>query len=141
MAKSKTVKLKPFQKVLNVLISGKPVTKDEIDARFGSEIQMYRISTYMWHVKTFAGGIVKSIKDGRKVTAYQLMNVEQITKYMNDNRVMLNQTQEQLTDSFIDENAGKPLNSGEKKKDTKKAEKLADISQPVETQVTEPVAE
>ena len=28
--KTKAVKLKPFQKVLTVMISGKPVTKDEI---------------------------------------------------------------------------------------------------------------
>ena len=43
---------------------------------------MYRLSTYIWHVKTFAGGVVKAIKDGRKVTAYQLCNVEEVKKYM-----------------------------------------------------------
>jgi hypothetical protein len=43
--KTKVVKLKPFQKVLQVLISGNPVTKEELDTLLGKQIQMYRIST------------------------------------------------------------------------------------------------
>ena len=74
MARGKSTKLKPFQKLLTVMVSGKPVTVDEIDTLLGKEIYMYRFSTYMWHIKTNANGVVKSIKDGRKVTAYQLMN-------------------------------------------------------------------
>ena len=75
MAKvAKKMKLKPFQKLLTVMISGKPVTKDEINTLLGHEIFMYRISTYMWHIKTQANGTVKVIKDGRKVKAYQLVN-------------------------------------------------------------------
>jgi hypothetical protein len=64
------------------MISGKPTTKVEIETLLGNEIYMYRLSTYIWHVKTFAGGVVKAIKDGRKVTAYQLCNVEEVKKYM-----------------------------------------------------------
>lgn len=87
MAKTATVKkikMKPFQKLLTVMVSGEPVTKDEIDALLGKEIQMYRLSTYMWHIKTnpLANGIIKVIKDGRKVAAYQLMNVTEIKTYM-----------------------------------------------------------
>ena len=64
------------------MISGKPVTIDEIDATLGKEIYMYRLSTYIWHIKTFANGVVKPIKDGRKVTAYQLVNVDEVKEYM-----------------------------------------------------------
>ena len=78
----KQIRLKPFEKLLTVMISGKPVTKVEIETLLGNEIYMYRLSTYIWHIKTFADGVVKAIKDGRKVTAYQLMNVADVKKYM-----------------------------------------------------------
>jgi rRNA maturation endonuclease Nob1 len=77
-----STKLQPFQKLLTVMVSGKPVTIDEIDATLGKEIYMYRLSTYIWHIKTFANGIVKPTKDGRKVTAYQIVNVDEIKEYM-----------------------------------------------------------
>jgi hypothetical protein len=80
--KTKTMKLKPFQKLLTLMISGKPVTVDEIDTLLGKEIYMYRLSTYIWHIKTVANGVVKAIKTGRKVTAYQVMNVDQVKEYM-----------------------------------------------------------
>ena len=82
MARGKSTKLKPFQKLLTVLQSGKPVTIEEIDATLGKEIYMYRLSTYMWHIKTQANGTVKAIKDGRKVTAYQIVNVADVKEYM-----------------------------------------------------------
>lgn len=83
MAKTKTVKLKPFEKLLVAcLISGKPVTKQEIETLLGNEIYMYRISTYIWHIKTIANGIVKVIKDGRKVSGYQLVNVDEVRGYL-----------------------------------------------------------
>lgn len=103
MSKTKTVKLKPFEKVLNVLISGKVTSKEELDALLGKEIMMYRVSTYMWHIKTIANGIIRVAKDGRKVTGYQLVNVCEVTKYLEDNGVLL-----------------------------AKVEKLIDIAQPVE---------
>jgi hypothetical protein len=78
----KAIKLKPFQKLLTVMISGKPTTVEEIGALLGKEIQMYRLSTYIWHIKTNADGVVKAIKDGRKVTAYQIVNVPDVKKYM-----------------------------------------------------------
>jgi len=80
--KTKTMKLKPFQKLLTLMISGKPVTIEEIDTLLGKEIYMYRLSTYIWHIKTVANGVVRAIKTGRKVTAYQLVNVDQVKEYM-----------------------------------------------------------
>jgi hypothetical protein len=84
MARGKSNKLAPFQKLITIMISGKPVTLEEMDTLLGDEIYMYRISTYMWHIKTLAGGTVKTIKDGRKVAAYQIMNVKDVKAYMDE---------------------------------------------------------
>jgi len=80
---SKVTKLAPFQKLLTVMISGKPVMLTEIDTLLGKEIYMYRMSTYMWHIKVNANGVVKPIKDGRKVIGYQIMNSSEVKEYMN----------------------------------------------------------
>jgi len=80
-------KLKPFEKLLTIMISGKPVTKEEMNALLGKEIFMYRISTYMWHIKTIANGVVKPVKDGRKVIGYQICNVDEVKDYMKRNDV------------------------------------------------------
>jgi hypothetical protein len=85
MARGKSSKLKPFEKLLTIMVSGKPVSIEEIDTTLGSEIHMYRLSTYIWHIKKFANGVVKAIKDGRKVTAYQIVNVAEVKQYMKDN--------------------------------------------------------
>ena len=65
------------------MVTGKPITKEEIEATLGNEIHMYRLSTYMWHIKVNANGVIKVIKEGRKAVAYQIMNPDEIKKYMN----------------------------------------------------------
>lgn len=87
----KQKKLKPFEKLLTVMISGEPVSKETIETLLGKEIYMYRISTYMWHIKTFANGVVKTHKDGRKAVAYQIVNVNEVKKYMKQNDVPFSQ--------------------------------------------------
>lgn len=82
MARGASSKLKPFQKLLTLMVSGNVVTVDEIDTLLGKEIYMYRLSTYMWHIKTNANGIIRPTKDGRKVTGYQLCNVDEVKEYM-----------------------------------------------------------
>jgi hypothetical protein len=82
MARGKSSKLKPFEKLLTIMVSGKPVTIEEIDATLGKEIYMYRLSTYMWHIKVHANGVVRPVKDGRKVTAYQIVNVDEVKKFL-----------------------------------------------------------
>ena len=69
MARGKSEKVAPFQNLLTVMVLGK-------------EIHMYRLSTYMWHIKTNANGVVKVIKEGRKAVAYQIMNPDEIKKYL-----------------------------------------------------------
>ena len=88
----KQKKLKPFEKLLTVMVSGEAVSKETIETLLGKEIFMYRISTYMWHIKTFANGVIKTHKDGRKAVAYQIMNVAEVKKYMKQNDVPFNQS-------------------------------------------------
>ena len=64
------------EKITQVLLTGKPVSPDEIKAVFkgtDQESVLYRLSTNIYNIRK-DGGIVKVIKDGRKVTAYQLVN-------------------------------------------------------------------
>ena len=70
------------EKITQVLLSGKPVTPDEIRAVFAGTDQekvLYRLSTNIYNIRR-DGGIVKVIKDGRKVTGYQLVNFDQFDK-------------------------------------------------------------
>lgn len=99
-------KLKPFEKLITVMISGKPVTVEEIEATLGNEIHMYRLSTYIWHIKQFAGGVVKAIKDGRKVTAYQIVNVKDVQSYLKNQNID--------TSAFVPGQASKVVRTGRK---------------------------
>jgi hypothetical protein len=151
MAKTKTtkaVKLKPFEKLLTIMVDGDPVTVEEIDATLGKEIHMYRLSTYIWHIKTFANGTVKAIKDGRKVTAYQITNPSEVKKYMKSAGV--------LDANFVPGQVKKVVRGGISstttktvakakpvaKAKTKPVKKLKDLkSTPVQKQVDVPVVE
>ena len=71
-----TGKQNRHEKVAVVLLSGKPVTPEEIQAVFkgtDQESVLYRLSTNIYNIRK-DGGIVKVIKNGRNVQAYQLVN-------------------------------------------------------------------
>jgi len=75
-------KVNRHEKVTIVLLSGKPVSPDEIRAVFKGTDQekvLYRLSTNIYNIRK-DGGIVKVIKDGRKVTGYQLLNHTEFNK-------------------------------------------------------------
>lgn len=72
-------KINRHEKITQVLLSGKPVSPDEIAAVFkgtDQESVLYRLSTNVYNIRK-DGGIVKVIKNGRKVQAYQLVNADQ----------------------------------------------------------------
>ena len=86
----KKIRLKPYQKLL-VLFEQKAklrtatpfenveLSVEEIEASLAKEIHMYRLSTYIWHIKTMVGGVVSSIRGTtpetkRKVVAYRIHN-------------------------------------------------------------------
>ena len=79
------------EKITQVLLSGKAVSPDEIRAVFAGtdqEAVLYRLSTNIYNIR-LDGGIVKVHKDGRKVTAYQLVN---FTEFNADGRYVGQQT-------------------------------------------------
>ena len=81
--RNKQSKSLSWEKVLTMMLSGKPVSKEDFDTELGD--LSYRLSTYIWCIKALEGCVVKVIKDGRKIASYQLMNVDVMQKYM-DNR-------------------------------------------------------
>ena len=71
-----TGKANRHEKIAVVLLSGKPVSPEEIAEVFkgtDQESVLYRLSTNIYNIRK-DGGIVKVHKDGRKVKAYQLVN-------------------------------------------------------------------
>jgi hypothetical protein len=65
--------------VLKMMLSGQPVNVEDIKEDFikrGCENVFYKLSYYILLCKQ-RGAIIKTIKDGRKVKAYQLMNPNQ----------------------------------------------------------------
>ncbi len=132
MARGKSDKLAPFQKLMTVMASGNPVTIDEIDATLGKEIHMYRLSTYIWLMKTNANAVVKAIKSGRKITAYQIMNVADVKDYLK--RVGAS--------SFTPGQSQKIVKAKTKTAPAAKVTKLKDLqAQPAVEEVTEEVME
>lgn len=132
MARGKSDKLAPFQKLMTVMASGKAVTIDEIDATLGKEIHMYRLSTYIWLMKTNANAVVKAIKDGRKITAYQIVNVADVKDYLK--RVGAT--------SFTPGQTQKIVKAKTKTAPAAKVTKLKDLkAQPASEEVTEEVME
>ena len=72
-------KINRHEKITQVMLSGKPVSPDEIATVFkgtNQEKVLYRLSTNIYNIRK-DGGVVKVIKDGRKVKAYQLVNFDQ----------------------------------------------------------------
>jgi len=82
MTRGKQTDPKVWEKLLVTMISGKEISKEEVAATLSNELEVYRLSTYIWCIKALGGGVIKAFKDGRKVTAYQLMNVDEMTKYL-----------------------------------------------------------
>ena len=74
-------KINRHEKIACVLLSGKPVSPSEIEACFKGTDQegvLYRLSTNIYNIRK-DGGIVRVHKDGRKVTAYQLVNFDEFS--------------------------------------------------------------
>lgn len=78
-------KINRHEKIAAILKCGKPVSPADIAEVFkgtDQESVLYRLSTNIYNIRK-DGGIVKVHKDGRKVTAYQLVNHEE---FNNDGR-------------------------------------------------------
>ena len=74
-----TGKINRHEKIASILKCGKPVSPQEIAEVFKGTDQekvLYRLSTNIYNIRK-DGGIVKVIKNGRKVQAYQLVNFQE----------------------------------------------------------------
>jgi hypothetical protein len=70
------------EKITVTLLSGKPVSPDEIKSCFkgtDQEAVLYRLSRNIYNIRK-DGGIIKVHKTGRAVTAYQLVNYTEFDK-------------------------------------------------------------
>lgn len=69
-------------RLLMVLVNRKGVvTEDDIVSEMQYDA-MYRISTEFWRLKK-RGAVIKTVRDGRKVTGYELVNVDEMKQYLN----------------------------------------------------------
>ena len=94
--KTRNTKINRHEKIAQVMLSGKPVSPEDIRSCFkdtDQESVLYRLSTNIYNIRK-DGGIVKVHKDGRKVTAYQLVNFEE---FNSQGRYVGKQTQVQKT--------------------------------------------
>ena len=69
-------KINRHEKITQVLLSGNPASPAEIAKVIegtDQEAVLYRLSTNIYNIRK-DGGIVKVIKEGRSVKAYQLLN-------------------------------------------------------------------
>ena len=73
-------KIKQFERVLKILQDASPnsVSKEDLATALGKDVEMYRMSTYIWEVKNKAGVPVEAIKDGRKVVGFRVADVATI---------------------------------------------------------------
>lgn len=79
---SRKTTLRPFQKILKLMLNGEPIKKTDMPKIFGEDFLMYKMSTYILDIKIYSGSPVRVIKDGRNVVAYQLVDVEKGKKYL-----------------------------------------------------------
>lgn len=82
MPRGKSKNAKPWERLLMVMVDGKPIRKDEVQNAIDYEF-MYRLSSLVLEIKLH-GGTIKVVKDGRKVVSYQLTNPTEMMKYLSN---------------------------------------------------------
>ena len=80
MARGKSAKAKPWERLMMLMVNGGVFTKEEIMAKIDYPYE-YRLSSLMYEIKLY-NGIIKTYKDGRKVSGYELKNPEVIMAYL-----------------------------------------------------------
>ena len=112
---AKKSSLLQWEKVLKVMLSGDAVNRESLEAMPEmKDVPLYRLSTFIWRIK-MTGGVVKVVKDGRKIAGYQLANIADMQKYLDDREKTFNKT--------------KPVKTAKVKAapKTRKVKKLADL--------------
>lgn len=128
MARHKSNELHQHEKVLILMLSGNPVTREEVSKTLGSEVEMYRLSAYMHMIRKIVGGVMKVEREGKKVVSYQLLNVDEMKAYIDARKK-----------SF--ENPIKKVVKAEKKvkSTSKKIKKMKELkAQPAQSEMVKP---
>jgi len=82
MARTKSGELAPYVKLLALLQDGNVYSKDDIEAKLGKDIHVYRLSTYVWEIKSKTPGVVKVLKTGKAVSGYQITNPDAVKTFL-----------------------------------------------------------
>lgn len=82
MPRGKSKDPKPWERLLQVMVNGEPIQKDQVQSAINYDF-MYRMSSLVLEIKLH-GGTIKVVKDGRKVVSYQLLNPTEMMKYLSD---------------------------------------------------------
>jgi hypothetical protein len=130
-------KMLQWEKILKVMLNGQPVTKESLEAMPEmADVPLYRLSTFVWRIK-MTGGVVKVVKDGRKIAGYQLMNTAEMQKYLDKRQKVFDDAEKKLAQKAQKKAAkAQPV----KVKKTKAVKTLKDLNaQPVkQVKVTVP---
>lgn len=88
---AKTVRLKAWEPIFQMLMTGEPVKKEVLEDMLG--VLKYKLSAHILEIKIRSDAIIRVVKDGRKVTSYQLVNPTSagVTKYWIDRGINLNE--------------------------------------------------
>jgi len=80
MARGKSKNARPWERLLMLLANGGIFTKEQIMDKIDYPYE-YRLSSLIYEIKLY-NGIIKTYKDGRKVSGYELINPQDMMKYL-----------------------------------------------------------
>jgi hypothetical protein len=96
MARTKAKSAKSWERLIMLMVKGGPVTKQDIENNIEYDF-MYRLSSLMFEIKLH-GGVIKVQKDGRKVVSYELINIDEMKKYLTNRGLTNTQSVGKLSD-------------------------------------------
>ena len=87
---AKAVRLKAWEPIFQVLMTGEVVKKDVFENLLGEHLK-YKLSAHILEIRLRSGATIRVVKDGRKVESYQLMNPtsDGVVKYWRDRGIVL----------------------------------------------------
>jgi len=88
MVRGKNKKSGQPEKLLLVLLDGREVPVGEIEALLGSQVVLARLSTYFWELRKKFGAQIKTNRVGRKIVSHQLINVDEMTTYARERKLI-----------------------------------------------------
>ena len=87
---AKAVRLKAWEPIFQVLMTGQVVKKEVFENLLGEHLK-YKLSAHILEIRLRSGATIRVVKDGRKVESYQLMNPtsDGVVKYWRDRGIVL----------------------------------------------------